>query len=105
MISLVSDIDLAVAGSPSLVMRDLSSFVTLPFAAAFEVQREVEVAGENPQQRIQRVTYIAVAKKVMPLLVDIFLRFEKFAEIFEDETVESILAVRDLPSPSLLRLG
>ncbi len=88
------------AGSPSLILRDLSSFVTLPFVAAFEVQRDIEGAGENAQQRIQRVTYIAVAKKVMPLLLDIFLRFGKSVEIFEDETVESILAVCLIYFPS-----
>lgn len=81
-------VDLSVAGSPSLVMRDLSEYVTLPFMAAFDVQSHSQARA--PQKR---VTYIALAKKTMPMLVDLFLQFKSSPEVYLDGTVEALLAV------------
>lgn len=82
------DIDLSISGSPSLVIRDLSEYATLPFLAAFDVQ-----PGPRSQTPQKRVTYIALSKKTMPMLVELFLRFKANVEIYVDGTVESVLSV------------
>lgn len=85
------DIDLSVPGSPSLVIRDLSEYVTLPFLAAFDVQPSPR--NQNLQTPQKRITYIALSKKTMPMLVDLFLRFKTNVEIYVDGTIESVLSV------------
>lgn len=82
------DIDLSIPGSASLVMRDLSEYATLPFLAAFDVQPHLK--SQTPQKRI---TYIALAKKTMPMLVDLYLRFKEVSAIYVDGTLESVLSV------------
>ena len=73
-------------GVPSLILRDLSEYVTLPFMAAFD--------APSPSTRPQkRVSYIALAKKSMPQLVDLFLRFKENPEIYANGTLEAILSV------------
>jgi hypothetical protein len=84
----LSGVDLSVPGSPSLVMRDLSQYVTLPFIAAFDIQSHGRT--QTPQKR---VTYIGISKKTMPMLVDLFLQFKSSSEIYIDGTLEAILAV------------
>ena len=84
----VESIDLSVPGSPSLVMRDLSEYATLPFMAAFDVP-----AHPKSQTSFKRITYIAISKKTMPMLVDLFLRFEDQTEIYVDGTLEAVLSV------------
>ncbi|KAF8874390.1 hypothetical protein CPB84DRAFT_1817905 [Gymnopilus junonius] len=99
----VVDIDLNVAGSPSLVIRDLSEYSTLPFLAAFDVQPHPKnQMSQTPQKRI---TYIALSKKTMPMLVDLFLRFKENVEIYADGTLESAYSIPvklkyDCPAPS-----
>ena len=73
-------------GVPSLILRDLSEYATLPFMAAFDVPSSTT----RPQKR---VSYIALSKKVMPQLVDLFLRFKTNPEIYVDGTLEAILSV------------
>ena len=80
-------IDLSIPGSPSLVIRDLSEYATLPFLAAFDVQ------GPKSQSPPKRITYIALSKKTMPMLVELFLRFKANVGIYLDGTVESVLSV------------
>jgi len=87
----VRDIDLTIPGSPSLVMRDLSQYITLAYLAAFDVQPDPSY--RMPQTPQKRVTYIAVSKKTMPLLVDLFMRFKSNLDIYTDGTVESVLSV------------
>ena len=82
------DIDLSIPGSPSLVIHDLSEYATLPFLAAFDVQ-----PGSRSQSPPKRITYIALSKKTMPMLVELFLRFKADVGIYVDGTVESILSV------------
>lgn len=84
----IASIDLLVPGSPSLVIRDLSEYATLPFMAAFDVQPHPK--SQTPQKRI---TYIALSKKTMPMLVDMFLRFKSQPDIYNDGTLEAIFSV------------
>ncbi|KAJ6525079.1 hypothetical protein DFH09DRAFT_1250788 [Mycena vulgaris] len=86
------DLDLSAPGCPSLVMRDLSEFATLPFLAAFDVPPNPK--AQTPQKRI---TYIALAKKIMPMLVDLFLRFKAREEIYVDGTIEAVLSAYSIP--------
>ena len=95
----IDDMNLTVMGVPSLVLRDLSEYVTLPFLAAFDVVISSDATsqasagakqGRNPQKRI---TYIALAKKIMPQLVDLYLRFKDNADIYNDGTLEAIFSV------------
>lgn len=86
--------DLQSAGLPSLVLTDLSEFATLAFLAAFDVpDANPAVDSRRPPRR---VTYIALAKKVMPVLVEIYSRFKTTVEVYEDGTVDSILSVSRL---------
>ncbi|KAJ7449990.1 hypothetical protein B0H11DRAFT_323334 [Mycena galericulata] len=88
----IVDIDLSAPGSPSLVMKDLSEFTTLPFLAAFDVPSNPKT--QTPQKRI---TYIALAKKTMPMLVELFLRFQDREEIYTDGTIEAVLSAYSIP--------
>ncbi|KAF7290808.1 Protein MON2 [Mycena indigotica] len=88
----IADIDLTAAGTASLVMRDLSEFATLPFLAAFDVPPDPKT-----QTPAKRVTYIALAKKVMPTLVELFLRFKEREEIYADGTIEALLSAYSIP--------
>ncbi|KAH9933694.1 hypothetical protein B0H21DRAFT_699431 [Amylocystis lapponica] len=80
----IDSIDLATPGAPSLVLRDLSEFATLPFLAAFDVQD----AAQPVSAPRKRVTYIALSKKTMPMLVDLYLRFKGESAIYVDGTLE-----------------
>ncbi|KAJ7123851.1 hypothetical protein C8R43DRAFT_1098976 [Mycena crocata] len=91
-IETIVDIDLTAAGCPSLVMRDLSEFATLPFLAAFDVP-----ANPKTQTPGKRITYIALAKKTMPMLVELFLRFKDRQEIYIDGTIEAVLSAYSIP--------
>lgn len=84
----VEGIDLSVLGSPSLVMRDLSEYATLPFIAAFDVP-----AQPKSQATPKRITYIAISKMTMPMLVNLFLRFKDQTEVYVDGTLEAVLSV------------
>jgi len=88
----ITDIDLdTVPGSPSLVLRDLSDYCILPFIAAFDIQPHPR--NQQPQTPQKRITYIALAKKTMPMLVDLFLKFRTNEDIYIDGTLESVLSV------------
>lgn len=95
----IDGIELSGTGVPSLVLRDLSEFSTLPFIASFDIP-DVQVSGKPPttpakqgRDNRKRVTYIALSKKTMPLLVEMFLRFKDNADIYVDGTVEAIFSV------------
>ena len=85
------DIDLSIPDSSSLVIRDLSEYVTLPFLAAFDAQPNPK--NQSLQTPQKRVTYIALSKKTMPMLVELFLRFKTNVGIYVDGTLESVLSV------------
>ncbi|KAF8606647.1 hypothetical protein BDV93DRAFT_553804 [Ceratobasidium sp. AG-I] len=82
-------------GLPSLVLTDLSEFATLAFLAAFDVPDANPVPDSRRPPR--RVTYIALAKKVMPILVEIYGRFKTTVEVYKDGTVDSILSAYSIP--------
>lgn len=93
----VTGIDLSLKGCPSLIMRDLSEYATLPFMAAFDVQSAPlsaapDISARNPVPQ-KRITYIGLVKKTMPMLVDLFLRFKESTDIYADGTLEAILSV------------
>jgi hypothetical protein len=102
----VNGIELKEAGTPSLILRDLSEYSTLAFIASFDVP-EVQKpsaklsAGASapvttpPQQK--RITYIALAKTSMPKLAELFLQFKEKDEIFVDEAIEAILSAYAIP--------
>lgn len=94
----IEDVELTETG-PSLIMRDLSEYVTLPFLAAFHTSPTYVSAAESlatpvPASARRQVTYISLSKKAMPSLVEMFLRFRDYAEIYEDGTLEAVLSVR-----------
>ncbi|KAI0824392.1 hypothetical protein BC628DRAFT_1379334 [Trametes gibbosa] len=98
----VDGIELSAPGVASLVLRDLSEYATLPFLAAFDIPAPAPSAGLSSTSKAgrsgpNRVTYIALSKKVMPLLVDLFLRFKDDAAIYGDGTVEALLAAYSIP--------
>ena len=72
----VAGIDLSLPGSPSLVMRDLSEYSTLPFLGGFDVQStSTTTIPATPTKNTaaqKRITYIGLVKKTMPMLVDLF---------------------------------
>ncbi|KAK2460493.1 hypothetical protein APHAL10511_007499 [Amanita phalloides] len=87
----ILSIDLSIAGSPSLVIRDLSEYTTLPFLASFELQ------GQNSKTGPSKITYIALAKKMMPLLVELYSRFKDSVNVYMDGTVEALLSAYSIP--------
>ena len=100
----ISELDLLLPGSPSLVMRDLSEYATLPFLAAFDVQSVPPKSAPGSPVKVnimppKRITYIGLVKKTLPLLVDLFLRFKHSLDIYVDGTVEAVLSVsrRSIP--------
>ncbi|KAL6306601.1 hypothetical protein BKA93DRAFT_729312 [Sparassis latifolia] len=99
----VDSIDLFTTGAPSLVLRDLSEFATLPFLAAFDVQDTTAPliaspsSSNQPRPAPKRVTYIALSKKTMPMLVELFLRFKSQAAIYIDGTLETIFSAYAIP--------
>jgi hypothetical protein len=72
-------------------MRDLSQYATLAYLAAFDVPSDAP--DRVPQTPQKRVTYVAVSKKTMPLLADLFMRFKSSVDIYADGTVESVMSV------------
>ncbi|CAE7121297.1 unnamed protein product [Rhizoctonia solani] len=91
----VLDFDLNLPGLPSLVLTDLSEFATLAFLAAFDVP-DANPSGDS-RKPPRRVTYIALAKRVMPVVVEIYSRFKAIADIYEDGTLDHILSAYSIP--------
>jgi hypothetical protein len=90
----ITDIDLDVPVSPSLVMRDLADCATLrlPFLAAVDVQPHSRI--QQPHTPQKRISYILLSKGTMPMLVELFLRFKANVDVYVDRTSESVLSVR-----------
>ena len=91
----ISDIDLSVSGACSLVLRDLSEILTLPYLGAFDVRNPTTDSSQPTRdpRHSKRVTYIALTKKVMPMLRDVFLRFKDKDIIYIDGTLEAVFSV------------
>lgn len=97
MVDIIETIDLSVQGSPSLVLGDLSEYVSLPFLASFDVRAlpviDGSSSGPKEGQAPKRVTYIGLTKKTMPLLATIFECFKDCLAIYVDGTLEAIVSV------------
>ncbi|KAG8763600.1 hypothetical protein FRC11_000859 [Ceratobasidium sp. 423] len=85
--------DLGLLGLPSLVLTDLSEFATLAFLAAFDAP---DTSGDS-RRPPRRVTYIALSKRVMPVVVEIYSRFKATVDIYEDGTLDHILSAYSIP--------
>ncbi|KAG9118878.1 hypothetical protein FRC07_006393, partial [Ceratobasidium sp. 392] len=91
----VLEFKLEFSGVPSLVLTDLSEFATLAFLASFDVPDTNPTTSSGRPPR--RVTYIALAKRVMPILVEIYGRFKGSPDIYQDGTIDSILSAYSIP--------
>ncbi|PCH34907.1 hypothetical protein WOLCODRAFT_27538 [Wolfiporia cocos MD-104 SS10] len=98
-IEAIDNIEQSAPGVPSLLLRDFSEFATLPFLAAFDVQSSLPARSDAPQQRTnqKRVTYIALSKRIMPKLVDLFMKFKASPTVYSDGTLESIISAYSIP--------
>ncbi|EPQ52984.1 hypothetical protein GLOTRDRAFT_139951 [Gloeophyllum trabeum ATCC 11539] len=98
-IDTISDVDLGASGVPSLVLKDLSEYITLPFVAAFDVPVEPSTAesSQTASKPRKRITYIGLCKKCMPMLVDLFLQFKDNADIYTDGTLEVVISAYSIP--------
>ncbi|KAG1789692.1 uncharacterized protein HD556DRAFT_1433599 [Suillus plorans] len=95
----IADINLTGSGNPSLTLRDLSEFSTLPFLAAFHVPILSPASPATPiaASSQKQATYIALSKKVTPLIVELYMRFKDELEIYEDGTLEAIFSAYSIP--------
>ncbi|CEL55426.1 Protein MON2 homolog OS=Xenopus laevis GN=mon2 PE=2 SV=1 [Rhizoctonia solani AG-1 IB] len=91
----VLDFDLNLPGLPSLVLTDLSEFATLAFLASFDVP-DINT-GSDARKPPRRVTYIGMAKRVMPTVVEIYTRFKTSVDIYEDGTLDRMLSAYSIP--------
>ena len=87
----IAGIDLTVHGAPSIVLCDLSEYSTLAFVAAFDVQ--TPGAPTDSTKAPKKITYIALCKKTMPLIVKMYLDFKDQPLLYQDGTLEAILSV------------
>ncbi|KIL71464.1 hypothetical protein M378DRAFT_65148 [Amanita muscaria Koide BX008] len=90
-IDTVLGIDLSTLQITSLVVQDLSEYATLPFLASFELD------GQDSRTAPKQITYIALSKKTMPLLVELYLRFKDKLGLYMDGTVEALVAAYSIP--------
>ncbi|KAG1761394.1 hypothetical protein EDD22DRAFT_847776 [Suillus occidentalis] len=95
----IADINLTESGVPSLILRDLSEFSTLAFLAAFHVPILSPTSAATPilTSSQKQVTYIALSKKVMPLIVELYMRFKDELEIYKDGTLEAVFSAYSIP--------
>lgn len=95
----IADINLTESGVPPLILRDLSEFSTLAFLAAFHVPILSPTSPATPivTSSQKQVTYIALSKKVMPLIVELYMRFKDELEIYEDGTLEAVFSAYSIP--------
>lgn len=79
-------------GAASLVLTDLAAYLQLAYSAAFDAQPS---GGPNGRSMpLQRVTYIALSKEVMPAVLQLFVDFRGDPSIYEGQAVEKMLKVR-----------
>ncbi|GAA5873054.1 hypothetical protein JCM1840_007309 [Sporobolomyces johnsonii] len=84
-----------VPGAASAVLSDLSDYLTLAFVAPFESE-----PGPGTASRIHRpqsVTYIALAKEVMPHVLWLFQKYKDDPSVYEPGAVDKMLAAYALP--------
>ena len=84
-----------------MVLRDLSEYITLPFIAAFDAPLPLDVMSQTPgnpkQSRApqKRITYIALADKIMLQVVNLYLYLppEAMVDVYNDGTLEAVFSV------------
>ncbi|GAA5936680.1 hypothetical protein JCM1841_000223 [Sporobolomyces salmonicolor] len=84
-----------IPGATSAVLSDLSEYLTLAFVAPFKSE-----PGPGTASRIHRpqsVTYIALAKEVMPHVLWLFQKYKDDPSVYEQGAVEKMLAAYALP--------
>ena len=89
-LEVLAAIKLELPGAASAVLTDLAEYLTLAFIAAFDSEVEMPGRGGKP---VQRVSYIALSKEVMPHVLWLFQRFKDDASIYEQGAVERMFAV------------
>ncbi|KAG1830966.1 hypothetical protein DFJ58DRAFT_918292 [Suillus subalutaceus] len=90
----IADISPMGPGVPSLILQYLSEFSTLPFPVVFHAP---VLSPDSPGTPIatsfqKQNTYIALSKKVMPLIVELYMCFKDELEIYEDGTMEAVFS-------------
>ena len=93
----MESLQLTVPGAPSLLLSDVAEYSTLAFLAAFEYD-EPPLPGMTPDKKrpSKKVTYIALSKKTMPMLVSLYGRFKDEKDVYSDGTLERVFAVHRL---------
>ncbi|VDB92020.1 unnamed protein product [Peniophora sp. CBMAI 1063] len=88
-----------VEGAPSVLIGDIAEYATLAFLGAFDAPPppHVQVQGQAGAKGGLRVTYVALCKKALPLLVQLFGRFKSDPLIWSDGTLERVLAALAIP--------
>lgn len=104
MLQVLEDVQLTVPGAPSMLLSDVAEYSTLAFLAAFEFE-EPPLPGQTPDRKrpLKKVSYIALSKKTMPMLVQLFMKFKQEKDIYVDGTLERVCAVRSDILLQLLR--
>ncbi|KAL8279821.1 hypothetical protein RQP46_007671 [Phenoliferia psychrophenolica] len=94
-LEVVAAIKLEIPGAASAVLSDLSEYLTLAFIAAFD--SEIDNSAKSKPRMSQRVTYIALAKEVMPHVLWLYVRYKDDISIYEQGAVERMFAAYSLP--------
>jgi hypothetical protein len=101
-LDIISILKLDIPGAASAVLSDLSEYSTLAFVAAFDAEPP-RVNGRDVLS--QRVSYIALSKETMPLVLDLFQRFKDDESIYSGGAVERMFSVRSLISASVINVS
>ncbi|KAG8859812.1 hypothetical protein FRB91_006695 [Serendipita sp. 411] len=96
-LAIFESIDLLVPGAPSLLLGDLAHFVTLAFTSSSDLHELSTSPRVNDNIKVKKVTYIALCKRVMPLLAHLYSRFKNLADIYGNGTVEAVLTAYSIP--------
>lgn len=72
-------------------LSDLSEYSTLPYLSAFEIQPVMPFTGRKLP--VQRITYIALNKAVMPRAASLYLQNQSCLEIYQSGAAEQLLKV------------
>lgn len=73
------------------IVSDLAEYSTLPYLATFENQPTMP--NSSRQLPVQKITYIALSKAVMPKSLSLFLQHASTVEIFTSGAAEQLLRV------------
>ncbi|KAG9017683.1 hypothetical protein FRB90_000273 [Tulasnella sp. 427] len=94
----IAGVQLSVPGSPSALISDVAEYSTLAFLAAFEYEEQsLPGMAADRKRPTKRVTYIALAKKTMPMLLELYMRFKDVKDIYEDGTIETVFSAFSIP--------